>query len=87
MVLTKEYFTSQSASSDPPLQTELTSDEAYVLRYAGSYVAQTRLRKYEKRSGEVSSQYVQCLGDISVEGEGNDVLSYTRRWLIEDFSP
>ena len=34
-----------------------------------------------KKSGEVSSQYVQCLGDMSVEGEGSDVLSYTRRWL------
>ena len=82
MVLTKEYFTSQSTSSDPPLQTvELTSDEANALRYAGGYVARTILRKYEKKSGEVSSQYVQCLGDMSVEGEGSDVLSYTRRWL------
>ena len=33
---------------------------------------------FEKRSGDIS---VQCLGDMSVEGEGSDVLSYTRRWL------
>ena len=50
MVLTKEYFTSQSTNSDPPLQTvELTSDEANALRYAGGYVARTILRKYEKK--------------------------------------
>lgn len=39
------------------------------------------LRKHETRQGNVSSQYVQCLGDMAVEGEGSDVLLYTCKWL------
>ena len=39
------------------------------------------LKKYETKAGKVYSQYVQCLGDMAVEGEGSDVLSYTWRWF------
>jgi hypothetical protein len=80
-LLVKEYFNSQATTSAAPSATELTSDEANALRYACGYVARSILRKYETRKGDVYSQYVQCLGDMAVEGEGDDVLLYTRKWL------
>lgn len=39
------------------------------------------LKKYETRCGDKYSEYVQCLGDMAIEGEGDDVLTYTRKWL------
>lgn len=30
---------------------------------------------------EVYSQYVTCLSEMSVAGEGDDILSYTREWM------
>lgn len=81
-LLVKNYFGSQATTSAAPSPTtELTSDEANALRYACGYVARSILRKYETRNGDVYSQYVQCLGDMAVEGEGSDVLLYTRKWL------
>ena len=81
-LLLKEYFSSQTKSAAPLASTtELTSDEANALRYACGYVARSILHKYETKKGDVCSQYVQCLGDMAVEGEGGDVLLYTRKWL------
>jgi len=31
----------------------------------------------------IFSQYVQCLGNMAVEGEGDDLLEYTRKWLVQ----
>ena len=79
----KNYFRSQTTTSAAPSvsTTELTGDEANALCYACGYVARSILHKYETRKGDVCSQYVQCLGDMAVEGEGSDVLLYTRKWL------
>ena len=63
---------------------ELTTHEANVVQYVGGYVARTLLKRHEKKDGDVESQYIQCLGDMAVEfeeGEGDDVLAYTRKWL------
>jgi len=35
----------------------------------------------ELRPGETPSEYVQCLRDMAVEGDGDNVLAYTRKWL------
>ena len=29
----------------------------------------------------IHSIYVQCLGDMAVEGEGDDIFTYTRKWF------
>ena len=60
---------------------QLTADETNVIRYVGGYVALKLLQKYEKKAGNVASWYVHCLGEMPVEGEGEDVLMYTRKWL------
>ena len=57
---------------------ELTTDE---MRYACGYVPHKLLKRYEARSGAVYSQYVQCLGDMAVEGEGDEFATYSRRWF------
>ena len=81
-----EYFTSSSSSNNDSAQSceatsILTEDELNVLRYACGYVARALLKRYEQRSGEVNSQYVACLSEMAVDGEGDDVLSYTKTWF------
>lgn len=73
----KEYFTiaSQSSSAGSADNVILTADELNVLRYVSGYVARQLLRRYEKKPGEVYSQYVACLSEMAVAGEGDDVLS------------
>ena len=51
------------------------------MRYACGYVPHALLKKYEMKCGEMYSEYVQCLGDMAIEGEGDDVLTYTTKWL------
>lgn len=82
-ILVSEYFTSQSAHSNESDTTpvELTSDELNAMRYACGYVPRSLLKKYEIKCGDMYSQYVQCLGDMAVEGEGDDILTYTRKWF------
>ena len=74
-VVVKEYFDcSVSESMTKP-------DELNVLRYACGYVGRKLLKQYEKKHEDVAVQYVACLGEMAVEGEGSDVLSYTKQWL------
>ena len=81
-VLLKEHFQeSNSRQQGEQVSIELTTDELNVLRYACGYVARVILKKYEKKSGEVASQYIQCLGDMAVEGEGEDLQEYTKKWF------
>ena len=87
-VLVAEYFRSPSMSSQsahPSVQTataptQFTTDELNAMRYACGYVPYKLLKKYDNKTGEMYSQYVQCLGDMAVEGE-EDFLGYTRKWL------
>ena len=51
------------------------------MRYACGYVPHALLKKYETKCGDRCSDYVQCLGDMAIEGEGDDVLTYTTKWL------
>lgn len=53
-----------------------------MLRYACGYVARSLLKQYEKTTtGDVAQQYITCLGEMAVEGEGDCLLAYTRKWL------
>ena len=84
-IVIKEYFegaTSSSCRSLPKCTIDnISTDELNVIRYACGYVAHKLLKRYEKKSGDVVQQYIICLGEMAVEGEGNDFLAYTRRWL------
>ena len=59
----------------------LSADEMNVIRYVGGYVARSLLKKHEKMTGDMHSQFITCLGEMAVEGEGEDVLTYTRHWF------
>lgn len=39
-----------------------------------------KLLKYDGKGGDVNTQYIQCLGNMAVQGE-EDILGYTRKWL------
>ena len=45
------------------------------------YVAQKLLKCYEKKPGDTAEQYVACLGEMAVQGIGDDLLFYTRQWM------
>ena len=53
------------------------------MRYVGGYVARKLLLRYEKMFGDVYNQYITCLGEMAVagEGEGDSLLSYTTKWM------
>ena len=82
----RDYFTECSSSGTATTSTEvsdveLTGDEMNVIRYVGGYVARSLLKKYEKQKGKVCSQFIDCLGEMAVEGDGDDVLTYTWTWF------
>ena len=80
-----EYFSRNSVAEVPVNDHEVvnaTGDELNVVRYVGGYVVRSLLKKYErKKRCEVHSQIIACLGELAVEGEGDDVLTYTRKWF------
>ena len=80
----KEYFANDARGKESDAEAYciiLTPDELNVIRYVGGYVARQLLHVYEKKIGEVYRQYCDCLGEMAVEGEGDDVLTYTRNWI------
>ena len=81
-VCLKEHFI-VTESSSPKCDSEiiLPADELNVMRYVCGFVARHLLQVYEKRSGIVYDQYTTCLSEMAVDGEGSDVLSYTRKWM------
>ena len=84
-LLVKEYFSGLPSKSQPSASAAVsfTDDELNAMRYACGYVPHVLLKKYEIRDGSIFSQYVQCLGNMAVEGEGDDLLTYTRKWFIQ----
>ncbi len=62
-------------------EVRLSADELNVLRYVSGYVAHQLLKRYERKSTDVYEQYVTCLGEMAVAGEGGDLLSYTTIWM------
>ena len=50
----------------------LTVDELNALRYACGYVSHRLLKKFEKRKGDKFCQFIHCLGEMAVVGEGGD---------------
>ena len=39
------------------------------------------LKKFDKKKGRKYSEFVCCLGEMSVAGEGSTVLEYTEKWI------
>ena len=81
----QDYFSSTNSArkdtEDKDLDITLSADEMNVIRYVGGYVARSLLKKHEKRNGDKHSQFIVCLGEMAVEGEGEDMLTYTRHWF------
>ena len=83
-IILREYFencTRKCGSISKPSIDSISSYELNVLRYACGYVAQKLLKCYEKKPGDTAEQYVACLGEMAVQGEGDDFLSYTKQWM------
>lgn len=70
-MLISEYFTSQTPHQAEACAAhiQISTDELNAMRYACGYVPHTLLKRYKNIPGQVYSQYVQCLGDMAVEGE------------------
>ncbi len=81
--IVKDYFEEGAEFTGPVTKAKIeniSSDELNILRYACGYVACKLLKRYEKKPGEIAQQYVNCLGEMAVEGESGDVLAYTKVW-------
>ena len=81
-LLVKEYFSSiavQSPSS-ASAAVSFTDDELNAMRYACGYIPHVLLKKYEVRDGNIFAQYVECLGNMAVEGEGDNL---TSKWFTQ----
>lgn len=82
----KEHFstsTSAENESNDVSDIVLTADELNIIRYVSGYIARTLLKRYEKQpqKNPCNVQFITCLGEMAVAGEGDDVLSYTRKWI------
>ncbi len=84
-----ELVKSHLCLSVPPRNThvevpELTEDEENILRYAAGYVPFKLLTKYEKISDtEFAVSVIECLSDMSVNGDESDLMAYTRKWTLQ----
>ena len=80
----RDHFTATTvATQTPESHVTLTGDELNALRYACGYVAHSLLKKFEKQRTRVDkfSQFITCLGEMAVVGEGDNLLTYTEKWF------
>ena len=80
----RKYFTALAPTVESPeIHITLSSDELNALRYACGYVAHSLLKKYERRKNKEDKliQFISCLGEMAVSGEGESVLAYTEHWF------
>ena len=69
----QEYYVSKSSNTtECNLEVRISTDELNTMCYVCGYVARSLLKRYEKKSGEVYSQYATCLGEMAVEGHEGD---------------
>ena len=68
--------TSRIDNGDEPTQRPLTAGEANALRYAAGYYVPFALKKLSHRP-----EFVQCLDQLEVSGQGETYLEYTRKWI------
>ena len=65
-------------SSEPP---EITVDEENIIRYAAGYVPYKLLKKYEQQTSATAQYYVECLGNMAINGEESSLTEYTSQWI------
>lgn len=70
-----EYFEQYSTSKTTgKSQTkEFTQHELNAMRYACGYVPHCLLKRYETSFNEKHQQFVECLENMAVPGEGGDL--------------
>ena len=71
-LLTKDAMCADRTTS----HTSFTSDEANALRYAAGYVPFALKKKLVHRP-----EFVKCLEQLEVKGEGDSYLAYTTEWI------
>ena len=79
----KAFFSTEKTVSDPVSceYPEITVDEENILRYAAGYVPYKLLKKYECQSSLIAQYYVECLGNMAVNGEESSLTDYTSKWI------
>jgi len=85
MLLSSEFSSHSQPQSEKGhgtiTEVELSRDELNALRHARGYVPHALLICYEKRSGSKYDKFIECLGEMAVQGADNDLLPYTREWI------
>ena len=78
------YFTSNDESemcTSPALS--LSTDEDNIIRYIAGYVPFKLFKKYEKKSSEKASSYIECLSHMKVNGNEGSFATYATAWIEE----
>ena len=65
----------------PPNAAEFLLKTRETSPYACGFVAHSLLKKFEKQKGQKYALFVDCLGEIAVAGDGENILEYTRTWF------
>lgn len=73
-----DVTTAEQASSEYP---EITVDEENIIRYAAGYVPYKLMKKYEHQSSATAQYYVECLGNMAINGEESSLMEYTSKWI------
>ena len=76
----KEYFACDARREGSVVEVDviLSANELKAIRYIGGYVARQLLCGYEKKK-EVIQQYCDCLGEMAVEVEWDELQTYIRK--------
>ena len=82
-ILTEHFSTNHasSAMSSRPLSVHMSSEEENAIRYASGFVTMRLKKIYEQEHTNKARQFVECLANMSVEGDGSNFYEYTKIWI------
>lgn len=60
---------------------EITVDEENIIRYAAGYVPYKLMKKYEHQPSATARYFVECLGNMAINGEESSLMEYTSKWI------
>ena len=79
-ILVEEYPSTRS-THEPCARQTLSAVEDNAVRYACGYVTMQLKKHYTQKNDRKARQYVECLTNMSVEGDEDTYYDYTKNWI------
>ena len=77
--IVKSHYATQPRISTR--KSSLLPDEENIIRYASGYVPMVLMKRHEKNVSKKSVAFIECLGNMAVNGEDSTLLEYTTQWV------